>query len=348
MDTSFPAVYYRMPHEKDAHAVYTEQNALELNSLNDTPDSSGFIFHPFAAGDTSKSYFIKADRTNQLSPDELYKLAEQDENDWEINDVSTSVNFFKNREEHCKNIAEAVKEIRSGQMKKVVLSRMKRIKVSQINPLKVFYKLCRRYPAAFVSLVYIPGEVLWLTATPELLVAIEGDKINTVSLAGTKPADSLEQWNDKEKMEQQVVTDYIHTVLQKYCTDISVSGPTEVIAGNVKHLKSSFSAKLNSSLWDLVSALHPTPAVCGIPLEEARQFILQTEGYDRKYYTGFLGVCNMNGKTNLFVNLRCAEIKKKEVNLYIGGGITKDSVPEKEWEETELKSKTLLFAFEEK
>lgn len=82
-------------------------------------------------------------------------------------------------------------------------------------------------------------------------------------------------------------------------------------------------------------------------MNEAQQFIKGTERYDRKYYTGFLGPCNMDSKTNLFVNLRCAEVFSDSVNLYIGGGITKDSKPEKEWEETELKSKTLLFAFEE-
>ncbi len=93
--------------------------------------------------------------------------------------------------------------------------------------------------------------------------------------------------------------------------------------------------------------MHPTPAVCGIPLDSAKQFIKQTEGYDRKYYTGFLGPCNVNGKTNLFVNLRCAELFANNINLYIGGGITKDSIPEKEWEETELKSKTLLSVLED-
>ncbi len=148
-------------------------------------------------------------------------------------------------------------------------------------------------------------------------------------------------------MEQLVVTDYINDILNKCCKNISVSGPQEAIAGNVKHLKTSFSAILNGSLWNLVSALHPTPAICGIPMNEAQQFIKGTERYDRKYYTGFLGPCNMDSKTNLFVNLRCAEVFSDSVNLYIGGGITKDSKPEKEWEETELKSKTLLFAFEE-
>src|SRR6202021_687877 len=98
---------------------------------------------------------------------------------------------------------------------------------------------------------------------------------------------------------------------------------------------------------NLVSELHPTPAVCGIPLNDATQFIKETEGYDRGYYTGFLGPCNMDGKTELYVNLRCAELFADCINLYVGGGITKDSIPENEWEETEMKSKTLLSALEE-
>jgi len=227
------------------------------------------------------------------------------------------------------------------------LSRIKKISISA-NPLKVFYELCNKYPAAFVSLVYIPGDITWITATPELLVSAKDNEIKTVSLAGTKPAGSLDRWTEKEKMEQQIVTDYIHQILERYSKNINVSGPSEVIAGNVKHLKTLFSTALNTGLWNLVSDLHPTPAVCGTPLDKARHFIEETEGYDRKYYTGFLGPCNIKGKTNLFVNLRCAELFSHAVNLYIGGGITKDSVPEAEWEETELKANTLLFAFEEK
>lgn len=345
---NFPSIYYRIPKEKDIWILRSESDATVISSLKQIPVASGFIFHPFIIQDSAKPYFIQADRLENISIQDFDEIIPSTGQDWEIKASSTSKDFSKNREEYCRNVSDAVKIIRSGNLKKVVLSRVKKIEINAAkNPLKIFHKLCVRYPNAFVSMVYIPGDVLWITATPELLVSATDDKINTVSLAGTKPVDSKEKWSKKEKEEQQVVTDYVQEILKKNCDDIGISGPDEAIAGNVKHLKTSFSATLNTNLWELVSALHPTPAVCGIPLARAKQFIQQTENYDRKYYTGFLGPCNINGKTSLFVNLRCAELFSNHVNLYIGGGITEGSVPEKEWEETELKSKTLLFAFED-
>jgi isochorismate synthase len=93
--------------------------------------------------------------------------------------------------------------------------------------------------------------------------------------------------------------------------------------------------------------LHPTPAVCGLPKENAKQFILENEGYERKFYSGFLGELNLNTILNkvvdsdLFVNLRCMEIERHKVHLYIGCGITKDSNPEKEYIETANKAMTM-------
>lgn len=340
-----PVVYYRMPHEAEVWLVKSKSQAMEIVSLDTISDSKGFILYPFRSHSSAKSYFIPADTIKKITLEELANSTSPD-NNWNIKEFTESDSYLKTKEEYCTNVAEAIKEISSGAIQKVVLSRKKAINNSAQNPLKIFHKLCLKYPAAFVSLVYIPGEVLWITATPELLLSAKGNKVSTVSLAGTKPTDSKEAWGEKEKVEQQIVTDYIYAILEKRFKNIIVSGPDEVVAGNIKHLKTSFSAELKNDMWELVSALHPTPAVCGIPQDSAKQFITQTENYDRRYYTGFLGPCNIGEQTNLFVNLRCAELFRDKVNLYIGGGITRDSIPEKEWEETELKSKTLLFAFE--
>ena len=337
-----------MPNETEVCVIQSDCEAVQIDSLNNIPQKAGFILYPFSSDSSCKSLFIEASKSVNLSIAEVNEISLQNNQNWEIKHSLKNKKEPKTKEEYCQSIEVANETNKSGKIKKVVLSRVKAIKSnSSKNPLAVFHKLCAKHPAAFVSLVYIPNEVLWITATPELLVSVKNEEIRTVSLAGTKPLENIEEWGEKEKIEQQVVTDYIKDNLNRYCENIYVSGPHEVIAGNVKHLKSSFSAKLNDSLGRLVSALHPTPAVCGIPLNEAKEFIKQPEGYDRKYYTGFLGPCNMDGKTDLFVNLRCAEVLTDSVNLYIGGGITIDSIPEKEWEETELKSKTLLFAFEE-
>jgi len=99
---------------------------------------------------------------------------------------------------------------------------------------------------------------------------------------------------------------------------------------------------LQNKTGELVGALHPTPAVCGMPQQTAYEYILQIEAHDRKFYTGFLGPWQLNGQSELFVNLRCAEFDHTALHLFVGGGLTSSSVAESEWEETEYKSKTLL------
>ena len=94
-------------------------------------------------------------------------------------------------------------------------------------------------------------------------------------------------------------------------------------------------------VWEIVKALHPTPAVCGYPTEKAREFILANESYDRQYYTGFCGLVEEN-KLDLYVNLRCMQLKEGKAHLYVGGGITKDSNPESEFAETQHKAQTML------
>ena len=115
-------------------------------------------------------------------------------------------------------------------------------------------------------------------------------------------------------------------------------------------------------LGKVVLALHPTPAVCGRPLEIAKQFILNNEDYNRDFYTGFLGELNfekaqsrnrnrrniennayasIKKTTSLYVNLRCMQLKRNEIDIYVGGGITEDSNAESEWQETVEKTSTI-------
>jgi isochorismate synthase len=185
-----------------------------------------------------------------------------------------------------------------------------------------------------------------------------------MSLAGTKKFNGTIDviWESKEKEEQQIVTDYIVRSLQTSVSNLRISEIKTVKAGNVLHLKTDITAQLkldSLNLKRIIQNLHPTPAVCGFSKEKAKQFILESENYDREYYTGFLGELNFKKKksrnsnrqnveknayasikniTNLFVNLRCMQLNRNEVTIYVGGGITHDSIPENEWEETVSKS----------
>jgi isochorismate synthase len=161
-----------------------------------------------------------------------------------------------------------------------------------------------------------------------------------------------------------MVTNYITEALKTRLTGLEVSGTTTVKAGNLWHLCTGISGKLVSGdLQGLVKVLHPTPAVGGVPMVPAKGFILQRENYARGFYTGYLGELNfretkerttsrrnmenkaygtVRNRTTLFVNLRCMQLLHQKALIYVGGGITAGSIPEREWLETVSKSATML------
>ena len=179
---------------------------------------------------------------------------------------------------------------------------------------------------------------MWMGASPERLIQTNGNKLKTMALAGTQPylGKLNVSWTEKDQHEQEFVTEYILEQLKDLTKSLHVSGPETVIAGNLLHLRTTITAEMNSNdfLEELIEKIHPTPAVCGVPKNKAASYILENEGYDRSYYSGYLGELNMNNSNTLFVNLRCMEIVGQTATLFVGGGITKDSIPENEWRET--------------
>jgi len=202
--------------------------------------------------------------------------------------------------------------------------------------------MLKKYNNAFVYLWFHPVIGLWMGATPERLIGIAQNKFETMALAGTQLFNgSLDvHWNDKEIHEQQLVTDFILEKIKGTIDQIKIKGPYTVRAGNLLHLRTDISGTLPSSnvLDNLIISLFPTPAICGLPKDVAAKFILQNEGYDRAFYAGFLGELNIAKSTNLFVNLRCMQLENEDCSIYVGGGITRDSNPDKEWEETVSKT----------
>jgi isochorismate synthase len=211
------------------------------------------------------------------------------------------------------------------------------------TPLQIFDDLNTAYTSTFNFIFSSAQTGTWVAASPELLLACSGTNLSTVSLAGTKPADGKSVWTAKEKKEQQYVTDFILQTLQNNnCVNISTDGSNTITAGPVDHLKTTISATASgaTNLSQVLADLHPTPATCGIPKDLALQNIIEIEEHDRKFYTGYVGLLN-NDRQTFFVNLRCMELGQKSALLYIGGGITADSIAGNEWEETERKAVTL-------
>ena len=121
-------------------------------------------------------------------------------------------------------------------------------------------------------------------------------------------------------------------------------GPETITAGNLLHLRTMFTFhKISKNKWpEVVTQLHPTPAVAGLPKKESIDYIQKHEIANRGYYSGYLGPINIDKQVNLFVNLRCMQVLKSKLAVYVGCGITSESKPQDEWKESKMKSETLL------
>lgn len=284
-------------------------------------EQEAFAFAPFDP--RRKTYYIVAGKGSAIKP--LPMLQQK---------AATKGSFVK----LVKNITAV---IRTGAYGKVVAARALPVaRPAGFDAPAFFDRLCQTYPAAFVSLTMIPGVGLWIGASPEVLAAQKGEQLTTYSLAGTKAMSDPSPWGEKEKEEQAIVTDFIRKKLEAIPdAAISARGPVTREAGSLKHLLTTFTVRSSQAdLWQkVVKTLHPTPAVSGIPQAKSVKYIQQAEGFDRRFYAGYLGPVNRNGRTDLFVNLRCMEITPRQLIFYAGCGITADSDPTKEWEESERK-----------
>ena len=117
-------------------------------------------------------------------------------------------------------------------------------------------------------------------------------------------------------------------------------------AGGLLHLRTDYRVDLEAVNFPqlgsvMLKLLHPTSAVCGMPKESASKFLKDHEDFDREFYSGYIGPVNIRAETSIYVNLRCAKINESKGILYAGAGVTRDSNPEKEWLETELKMSTI-------
>lgn len=251
------------------------------------------------------------------------------------------------KEEHTSAVRRAIDQIVETNLDKVVLSTVQLFIGKTLKPIWL-QALREAHPDAFIYLFAHPLAGCWIGATPEpLLRSMDAQRFATVSLAGTRLIEEGPvPWGQKESLEQSIVTDYIKAqLINAGATDIRISRPESLRYGSIEHLCSHirFSTKDPASV---IRSLHPTPAVCGTPFAEARKLIAELELHNRSYYTGYVGLINENTKHELFVNLRCGEFTREGFAAYAGGGITIDSEPEAEWQETRRKLAALLSAIE--
>lgn len=246
------------------------------------------------------------------------------------------------KEEYCTTLQQVIEVIKENNLPKLVYSRRKIFTdFNAIDYKASFDNLCESYPNAFRYL-FNDGENGWMGAFSEVLGKFNKTthEFETMALAGTLP--TSEEWTEKEIEEQKPVTSYIQNILRNYSDHIQQSETYDHVSGNIKHLRTDFKTTIKPNDLDaLIQNLHPTPAVCGIPKDFCNENIRKYEKFPREFYAGYIKV-ETEESILYFVNLRCARLYKDSVHVFVGGGITSQSNPEKEWTETELKSEAIL------
>lgn len=338
-DKNLPFVVFNEPYSEVINAKL--QNDDKLYTECDL-SSGAFVFAPFDTKKFDKIY-IPFDKCKSYSSVYLDKVLKSYSKKKELDNAL-------NQNKHTSLVEKSLIALKEGTLKKVVLSRIELMSISSVDLISVFNKLLSFYNNSYVYIWFHPKVGFWVGATPEKLLTIKDDLMETVALAGTTKSNSegLVIWSKKEIDEQQYVKSYILDSLVNIVDNLSSTKTVNIKSGDLYHLCTTINANLKSfnDYNSILNLIHPTPAVCGIPLDVSKEFININEDYDRSYYTGYLGVISPKNKSvKLYVNLRCAEVFNNSIKIYVGGGITKDSNPLDEFEETLAKSSVMKNVF---
>jgi isochorismate synthase len=365
---NLPFALWRLPNKHETFFILADEKKRIPRNTQIEELAPGFVFAPYEVAEDA--FYLNAEHCFVFENGKVKEPSGLFEKSKELLERALTLER-KSRKFRVKNpflkrsladetnfitlVNRSIDEIEKGSFEKVVPSRTKEIALSQdFDIVEAFDKLCRRYGHALVSFVHLPGVGSWLGASPEMLVSVQDQHIfKTVALAGTQPfveGMNLKSvaWTQKEIEEQALVERYVISCFKKIrVREYDEHGPKTVVAGNLIHLKSDFQVDMKAINFPqlastMLQLLHPTSAVCGMPLEPTYEFLKKHEKYDREFYSGYLGPVNIEHNIDIFVNLRCMQIFEDKAILYAGAGVTSDSVPEEEFEETEMKFNTLL------
>jgi len=260
----------------------------------------------------------------------------------------------KNEHEWLFNVEKAIELIKEGELRKIVLSRIKTIRLIDEIGLSTIYKKLSRSKNECNKYLYKSGDSIFIGCSPEKLFSITNNILKTEAVAGsikrglsTEDDDQLSLSllsSSKEKEEHQYVVDFLLSRIKKYGDAIEYPDKLQIKkTQQLQHLWLPIQCELKKefSLFAIINDLFPTPAVCGIPKEDAYKIISGLEKYKRGLFSGIIGWFNKN-KADIAVGIRSALINKKRCFLFAGCGIVAGSDPTAEYNETELKMETIL------
>jgi isochorismate synthase len=236
-------------------------------------------------------------------------------------------------------VKECILQIQQGSFSKLVAAQyqVEGIDSKILDWNTLFQNLIDRLPNTFVYLFYLENE-LWLGASPELVGMVEDSVFTTISLAGTRKE---EDFTAKEVEEQSIVSQFISSQFTE--KNVNTEETTRILAfGSIQHLVNKYSYDVNDSFdfEKTIHVIHPSPALSGMPKEKSLDFILSNEPIQREFYSGLVSL-TIDEKKYSFATIRCARFSANQIRYYAGAGITMDSDPQAEWEETLLKMEVL-------
>ena len=254
------------------------------------------------------------------------------------------------------SVTAALDRIGEGELRKVVLAQALEAdletgfpRAATLERLAAKYPDCHRY-------CFEPddGGSVFFGATPERLVSLRGRTVETDALAGTTgrgetPAE--DEWLAEELLadaknvhEHDLVADTVRDQLEPYAASIAAGDRRVRRLATVQHLHTPITAELDADrhVLELVEALHPTPAVGGLPPDRALETIHETEPFDRGWYAAPVGWIDAAGNGAFAVAIRSAVATPDRATLFAGVGLVGDSDPDREWDEIQLKYRPIL------
>lgn len=251
------------------------------------------------------------------------------------------------------NIEQAIIQIKSGDLRKVVLANATQLTFENHISAYDLVEQSREINLGCYHFLWAENaQNAFVGSTPERLYYRKGNQLFTEALAGTvavsdNPIETEKnaQWllkDTKNIYENQLVVEDIEAHLNTYVEAFEVHSPEIKRLHNVQHLRRRIEAILKADVLDqdCLRQIHPTAAIAGLPRAKATQFIAKNEPFKRGWYAGTLGIFNPQ-EAEFCVTLRSAKIEHNQITLYAGAGIVKESEPVSEWQEIERKSQAL-------
>jgi menaquinone-specific isochorismate synthase len=252
----------------------------------------------------------------------------------------------------------ALKELNAGSVEKLVLSRTYSFKLNTTIIWSILLtELFNRFSDCYLFFIK-KNDSVFFGSSPEMFLKVSDNIAEVESVAGSaargeKSESDYElekslKTSDKNHQEHLLVSEFISEILIRYSDNVRIIEEKQIRKlDNIQHLITRISAELNSNdnLFELIDSLFPTPAVCGVPKELAKDLIRKFEPHNRGLYSGLVGLMDFNGNCELAVSIRSALVKANKVTAFAGAGLVMNSNPKEEFLETNLKLNTILSLF---